>query len=468
VYHRVALGSFILLVAFSINPVAIAKTDGADSGSSGGHVGGGVNCTLCHGYNSGPGGVQLRGVPRRYLPNGIYDLTVRVFDAEQVGAGFQISAESPAGHEGLFVITDAANTQYADSPGPSPYVTHTRDGVNDSISTWDANGGSYTFHFRWVAPAQDAGPVTFFTAGNAIDGQAVFGDRYYATYAIANFADVPDADGDSDVDISDFAAYQRCFDADDPATPPSCEFVDEDLKTFLSLLEGPTATLPAGYVLADPVRGGLLYDEWWAVNGAPTPTGDHPLYPAVGQQTGSSTFRCKECHGWDYKGALGDYAPGSSHYTGIRGVFGTSLGPQDLFHLLKADPTQIPNGHNMDAYGMSDDDLWDVVRMTLESVVLTDVYIDSNTGAFRPDPGVGLNLFNENCAFCHGFEGDDINFGSAESPEYIGGLARRNPWEFLHKTRFSHPASPMPASDLLLWDVFEAASVGAYSATLQP
>lgn len=28
---------------------------------------------------------------------------------------------------------------------------------------------------------------------------------------------------------------------------------------------------------ANAIRGGLLWDRWWAVNGAPAPAGTHPL-----------------------------------------------------------------------------------------------------------------------------------------------------------------------------------------------
>jgi thiosulfate dehydrogenase len=111
----------------------------------------------------------------------------------------------------------------------------------------------------------------------------------------------------------------------------------EDLAAWVNVITGPTAVQPARFVLADAVRGGKLYDRWWVVNGVPEPTGDHPLYPNNGQQSGSVTYRCKECHGWDYKGLDGAYGSGS-HFTGILGVFGTALSPQIIFDLLKADP----------------------------------------------------------------------------------------------------------------------------------
>ena len=52
-------------------------------------------------------------------------------------------------------------------------------------------------------------------------------------------------------------------------------------------------------------RGGQLYDKWWAVLGHDKPKQTHPAYPAEGKQKGDSTWRCKECHGWDYRGADG-------------------------------------------------------------------------------------------------------------------------------------------------------------------
>ncbi|MCH7936499.1 MAG: hypothetical protein IH994_05325 [Proteobacteria bacterium] len=66
-------------------------------------------------------------------------------------------------------------------------------------------------------------------------------------------------------------------------------------------------------------RGGQLYDNWMAVIEADKPKATHPAYPKAGKKKGASTWRCKECHGWDYMGKDGAYAKGS-HYTGIKGV----------------------------------------------------------------------------------------------------------------------------------------------------
>src|SRR3989304_10438538 len=76
---------------------------------------------------------------------------------------------------------------------------------------------------------------------------------------------------------------------------------------------------PAG----NPARGGQLYDEWWAVLGTEAPAADQPLWATqtTNTRSGGDTWRCKECHGWDYKGKDGAYGSGS-HLTGFFGVMG--------------------------------------------------------------------------------------------------------------------------------------------------
>jgi thiosulfate dehydrogenase len=448
-----------------------------EPGYSGGPVGFGQSCTLCHLFGEGLGRVQLLGAPQRYRPGVVYDLTVRVSDSdyEQKGAGFEISAEGALGHVGDFILSDAVHTRYADNH-TTDYVTHTRNAFEDSVANWAVNGNAYEFILAWQAPLVDAGPITFFTAGQAVNNNTrATGDHYYADYATIGFAHQGDADGDTDVDLVDFAELQRCFSGAGPAAGDACQYVDsdddgmvslDDLDALVDLLTGPTEALPAGFVLADAVRGGLLYDRWWTVNGALEPVGDHPIYPDAGAQSGSVTFRCKECHGWDYKGLDGAYGSGS-HFTGIRGVFGATLPSQQLFDLLKADPLTVPNGHNMDAFGMSDRDLWDVVKFTARSVVDTNNYIASD-GAFIGNQGMGSYLYNTVCYACHGEDGKFLNFGTALVPSYVGTVAIRNPWEFLHKVRFGHPGSSMSATDLLGWSAQDAADISAYSATLPP
>src|SRR3989304_6104209 len=59
----------------------------------------------------------------------------------------------------------------------------------------------------------------------------------------------------------------------------------------------------------DPIRGGLLYDQWWDVLEVDAPAEDQPLWgtQTTNTRSGADSWRCKECHGWDYKGVDGAY-----------------------------------------------------------------------------------------------------------------------------------------------------------------
>ncbi|MCB9853083.1 MAG: hypothetical protein H6819_08305 [Phycisphaerales bacterium] len=212
----------------------------------------------------------------------------------------------------------------------------------------------------------------------------------------------------------------------------------------------------------DAIRGGLLWDEWWEVNGAPAPTETHPLYPTIGQKSGSTTHRCKECHGWDYKGADGAYGSGS-HYTGIGGVLGSSLTNAEMYQLIKFDTP--PSGHGFSNYGLTDADILDLVAFLKNQVIDTDPYIDA-TGVFIGDLGQGMINYEMQgfvaCSACHGPDGAAINFGTPTSPEWVGTIAEKNPWELFHKIRFGQPGYPMPS--WLEWGGTnaDAAAIGRY------
>lgn len=83
--------------------------------------------------------------------------------------------------------------------------------------------------------------------------------------------------------------------------------------------------------------GGRIYDNWWEALDRPEPTETNPAYPTDinTNQTGAGTWRCKECHGWDYLGAEGIYGDGS-HYTGIAGILGADgRPPESLLPILR-------------------------------------------------------------------------------------------------------------------------------------
>ncbi len=229
-------------------------------------------------------------------------------------------------------------------------------------------------------------------------------------------------------------------------------------------------TPPTAFEQADLVRGGALYDKWWIVAGVSEPDGDHPLWSQRPDQTsnnrsGGVTFRCKECHGWDYKGVDGVYSAGS-HRTGFPGIIGTAKSPQEIFDLLK-------NHHEYGSLGLSDGDLWDMTKFVLEGLIDTDSIIDQE-GKFISDSGSGPSIYDESCTSCHGADGltkpsDAIPDQPGASPDYDEFpqvIANENPWEFQHKILFGQPGTDMPllARDGITLE--ELASLGAFVQSL--
>lgn len=205
-------------------------------------------------------------------------------------------------------------------------------------------------------------------------------------------------------------------------------------------------------------RGGQVYDNWASVLELDLPEQTHPAYPADGKKTGGDTWRCKECHGWDYRGAAGAYGSGS-HFTGIKGIremVGTD--PQKIHKIIMNDThkyTEDMIPHNaMDklslfvSLGQIDDDL----------------YIDRTTKKARGDAQHGATLFQTICAVCHGFDGKAMNFGDENEVEVIGTIAKDNPWEFVHKARFGQPGVAMVG--LVALPVQDVVDILAYAQTL--
>ncbi len=266
-----------------------------------------------------------------------------------------------------------------------------------------------------------------------------------------------DADNDGIGDLCDncpAAANENQEDADGNGVGDACE--------------GGDAGPPAAFTNADAARGGAMYDEFWAVAGvtADEPADDHPFWASrpdtvSNTRSGAGTWRCKECHGWDYKGVDGAYSSGG-HRTGIAGIFGTTLSAQGAFDLIKTD-------HGYGEAGLSDEDIWDLAKFVLDGQIDTDEIIDA-TGGFIGNVTTGQTLYdagisgNLACAICHGADGTQLLFDNGTVT--LGGLANDNPWEVQHKVRFGQPGTAMPSSVAVGGTTQEVADLGAYVQTL--
>ena len=213
------------------------------------------------------------------------------------------------------------------------------------------------------------------------------------------------------------------------------------------------------------VIGGKVYDNWWKTAGVATPAADQPLWATQSTNTrsGSTTWRCKECHGWDYKGAEGAYGSGS-HFTGFAGVLkaGSSLSAPEL--LARLDGT-AQSDHDFSAMGPAH--LSHLVEFLSTALIDVGPYIDARTkAAVGGDRDHGQSLYSSTCAGCHGADGRTINFQDPAEPEFVGTIAAGNPWEFIHKVRFGQPAAAMPAGVDMGWRLEDVIDVLDYAQTL--
>jgi Cytochrome C oxidase, cbb3-type, subunit III len=203
---------------------------------------------------------------------------------------------------------------------------------------------------------------------------------------------------------------------------------------LVGLFAWPGATL-AEEIESSMARGGLLYDKWYKVIGERAPGEKHPLYPAEGKYASKpgTTWRCKECHGWDYMGKDGAYSKGK-HYTGTKGIRGMAGGdPAKVVALLKDDK------HGYGAK-LSATDLQDLANFVTKGQVDVDEYIDRSTKMPKGgDKAKGAAYFNTICAKCHGRDGTE--------PDMDKSLGKQmgNPWEVMHKIMNGQPDEEMPA-----------------------
>lgn len=185
--------------------------------------------------------------------------------------------------------------------------------------------------------------------------------------------------------------------------------------------------------------GGRLYDAWWAVLFRDPPEESHPAYPREGLLSGSATWRCVECHGWDYRGAEGRYGEGP-HYTGIKGIDG----------MAGADPERIAAILRNDTHRYSPELLPDKAVAALALFVSrgqidTATVIEPQTGLVQGDVENGKQIFQNVCAICHDFDGQAWITGDEDQLTTLGAIATANPWRGLHKIMNGQTYADMPA-----------------------
>ena len=216
----------------------------------------------------------------------------------------------------------------------------------------------------------------------------------------------------------------------------------------------------------DIVRGAQLFDKWYAVLGVNPPKGNMPIWnrQTTNTRSGGDTWRCSECHGWDYRGSQGEYQAGS-HYTGFPDLWMLvqDLEVKDIVDHLNG---ALDPAHDFSVY--LDDPALTQLAFFLKSGIIDDsTYINpTSLRVIDADLTHGKELFQSTCTRCHGDDGKEIVFRTEGINEYLGSVANRDPFRFLHRTRFGVAGMDMPVGMSLGWQPTDGRDVLAYAQTL--
>lgn len=198
-------------------------------------------------------------------------------------------------------------------------------------------------------------------------------------------------------------------------------------RVALAALAAFMTNLTAGQaVAADPasiVRGGRLYDNWSIESKERQPPHLNPAFKTKQVRVvAADTWRCVECHGWDYKGKHG-VAGIRSRQNGDPAAIVAVLkdanhGYEDLLH--ESDRTDLAN-----FISSGQTDMQKLVESARRAKTAT---------------GSSEKIFATVCATCHGLDGTRLR----EVPP-LGDSARQRPHEVLHVVLNGHPGGNMPA-----------------------
>jgi hypothetical protein len=361
---------------------------------------------------------------------------------------------------------DAGNDNRSGGLGAGLRQHHTNAGVTICMGCHsDANPANYTPVGENVLPPYYFTPDNIFT-NKPTDPCNSFGEENYA-----GIWEGLDNDGDGVYDILD----RDCKPPVGKITichiprmrPDRAKTISVNGRSLAAhLRHGDVARACADLLAgANMVRGGRMYDQFWSEAGS-EPMTDQPLWALQlsNTRTGSDTWRCKECHGWDYKGADGAYGSGS-HFTGFPGIFGTALTPEEVVTLLGD-----RRGHDYLSQGLTWGDLWDLAKFVTAGQIDTDTILTGDQ--FTGDASAGQTLFEDGigtgpgCAACHDADGlrspprTSTHAGFDEFPQL---LATDNPWEFQHKVRYGQPGHAMRGIVVFGGTVQQTNDIGAHA-----
>ena len=181
---------FILLVcASTLVGASLLSSGGAPSrrtGAPGDLTCADNGCHVGNAVNTGSGSVSILGAGE-YVVGLPLDLIVHA-QREGAGAfGFSITVRDVSNNMvGAWELVSDSGTQMSENGLDPTHVTHDQ-------AAHDAD--EFQWNLRWIPPASDAGPVTFYAAANTANGTGTqFGDFIYTVSHSATFAGTTDTE----------------------------------------------------------------------------------------------------------------------------------------------------------------------------------------------------------------------------------------------------------------------------------
>jgi thiosulfate dehydrogenase len=223
----------------------------------------------------------------------------------------------------------------------------------------------------------------------------------------------------------------------------------------------PQTDLPPG----DPLRGGKLYVNWYLITSAEFGLEQHPLWPENpnNQVPPQLTWRCVNCHGWDYLGSDGITMTGLYRRAGWPGLFGmTADTPEEILPWLDG---QANPDHNFIDY-LAPQDLADLAAFLSSGLVSPELIADLDNRFANGTVEVGQTAYQDQCMACHGGEGEKINLGSLQTPIFLGDMAWINPWHISHILRYGHLSARVPPAAELNLSFSQQIDILAFLQTL--
>jgi thiosulfate dehydrogenase len=216
----------------------------------------------------------------------------------------------------------------------------------------------------------------------------------------------------------------------------------------------------------DVARGGRLYLSWDQVTNLSTQSiPQNPLWPegTPSQVPGAVTWRCVNCHGWDYKGSEGKTLRPIFRAKGYPGLFNYTAAPID--NIVPTLSGEINPEHDFSEY-LTQRDLRDLAAFISSGLVVPELIADPETFKVRGTLSIGEDAFNEFCRSCHGVEGERINLATVEEPTYLGDIAWENPWLMAHTIRYGHISTQVPSAARLGIPYSQQLDIVSYTQTL--